>query len=84
MNKQEFTLQEITVMQMALITMTEDLTSVSKNVNYPLNPQARKDLNDMLTALKSAKGKIDIAAGMNFVLPPYKEGDEKELLTKES
>ncbi|MEP7317192.1 MAG: hypothetical protein ABI921_00570 [Panacibacter sp.] len=75
---------EVFVIQMALIKFIEENQSASKNQNFPFTPQARKELHTILTAAQSALSKISHSSGQTVQLDPYKEGDEKEFLTKPS
>jgi hypothetical protein len=76
--------QEVTVTQMALSGMIEDLEAVGKDPKLPFTPEARKHQKEILEAARSAHLKFAAASGMVIQLDPYKEGDEKEFLTKES
>lgn len=75
---------EVIITQMALSGLIEDLEDVSSNPQYPFTPDARKDQKQMLSCAKSALEKIAKTSGRLVQLDPYKEGDEKEFLTKES
>ena len=75
---------EIRITIMALTQVIDDNESVAKNPAIPLDPQTRKHLKEMLTAAKSAKGKLERTVGYEVKLDPYVEGDEQEFLTKES
>ena len=75
---------EILMIQSALQAQIEDLESVSKNPSFPFDPQARKDMNDMITTTKSALAKIAKMSGHLALMEPYKEGDENEFFTKKS
>lgn len=76
--------KEVLIVQMALTTFIEDNDSMSKNPNFPFTPEARLNIKDMGKTAKSALAKIQKASGHAVQLDPYKEGDEKEFLTKES
>lgn len=76
--------EEVTVTQMALSGMIEDLEIVSKNQSYPFTPEARKSQKDMLANARSAHSKFAAASGKIIQLDPYNEGDEKEFFTKQS
>lgn len=75
---------EVTVIQMALTSMIEDMEEVSKDTKLPFTPQARSEMRDMVNHAKSALGKIALASGKLIKLDPYQEGDEKEFFTKRS
>lgn len=75
---------EVAIIQLALGGVIEDLEAGSKNENIPFTPAARKDLNDILRNAKSALAKIALVSGKLVRFDPYKEGDEKGFLTKES
>lgn len=75
---------EVAVIQMSLVGMIEDIEEGSKNQNFPFTPKARKDMRDILKTAKSALAKIILASGKAVRLDPYKEGDEKDFLTKQS
>ena len=76
--------KEVTIIQMALIALIEDMTEVSKEPSYPFTPESRKDMNDILSNAKSALDKIALASGKLVQLDAYNEGDEIEFLTKQS
>lgn len=80
----QLTPQEVTITQIALSGLVEDLTAVSTNPSYPFTPQARIEQKEMLDCAKSALAKIATVSGELVQLDPYKEGDEDEFLTKES
>lgn len=82
--KQGLSPKEVKTIQMALAMMIEDLEAGSKNVSIPWTPQSRKDFADMILNSKSAKAKIDLAAGHECIIEPYQEGDETDFLTKKS
>ena len=76
--------KEVTITQMALSGLIEDLEAVSKDQTLPFTPEARKDQIDMLKSARSAHIKIAAASGKMVKLDPYKEGHENEFLTKQS
>lgn len=82
--KQGLSPKEVKTIQMALSIMIEDLDGGLKNPTFPLTPEARKDMKDMLLHCKSAKAKIDLAVGHECIVEPYQEGDEKDFITKQS
>lgn len=82
--KNILTPNEVTITQMALSGLIEDLEAVSKNQSYPFTPQARKEQSEMLVSAKSALEKIAKSSGKLIQIDPYNEGDETEFLTKES
>lgn len=84
MSKNNLTPNEVTVVQMALSGMIEDLEEVSKDPTIPFTPQARKDQKEILTHARSAHAKIASASGHEVKLDPYNEGDENEFLIKRS
>jgi hypothetical protein len=76
--------KEITLIQMALESTIEDLQVTMKNPKLPFTPEARRDMEDMLKTGRTALVKIRAASGNIVRLDPFKEGDEKEFMTKES
>lgn len=76
--------QEIMVIQMALSAMLEDMADVATNPKIPFNPQARKDMRDIMANGTSALKKIQAVSGSVVQLDPYKEGDADEFMTKQS
>lgn len=82
--KQGLSPKEVKTIQMALSIMIEDLESGLKNPTFPFTPDARKDMRDMLLHSKSAKAKIDLTVGHECTVEPYKAGDEKDFITKQS
>lgn len=84
MSKNNLTPDEVTVIQMALSGMIEDLETVGKDPTLPFTPQARKEQKEILTTARSAHGKMALASGMEVKLDKYNEGDENEFFTKQS
>lgn len=82
--KQGLSPKEVKTIQMALAMMIEDLEAGSKNVSIPWTPQSRKDFADMILNAKLAKAKIDLTVGRECIIEPYREGDEKDFITKQS
>lgn len=76
--------KEVTIIQMSLSALIEDMTAVSKEQSYPFTPESRKDMNDILSNAKTALAKIALASGKLVQLDAYNEGDGKEFLTKQS
>lgn len=76
--------KEVFATEMALSAMIEDLEAMVNNQQYPFTPEARAEMKDILATSRSAHKKIALASGNLVKLDPYKEGDEKEFLTKES
>lgn len=76
--------KEVTITQMALSGLIEDIEAVCNDPKYPFTPEARKDLKDMLQHARSALSKIAIASGALVKLDPYNEGDEQDFFTKQS
>lgn len=75
---------EAKFISMAVISMIEQLQSTSKNERINWNPEARKNLKDMLSAGASLRIKL-LKLGFDMSeLPPYLDGDEDEFLTKQS
>lgn len=81
-----FSPAEVKIIILGLQTTIEDLEAVSKDIRHPFTPESRKDMKDMLAAGYSAKKKLEdvVNKGVAFVLEEYKEGDEKDFLTKQS
>lgn len=75
---------EVAIIQLALQQLVEDNEAVSQNQNYPLTPEARMLMKDMLRVGKSALAKITLTSGHAVRMDAYNEGDETEFLTKES
>lgn len=69
---------------MAVVSLIEQLkdTSTDQLVNW--NPESRKDFKNMIEAGNNLKIKLNKLGFDLRDLPPYKEGDEKQFLTKES
>lgn len=76
--------KEVRVIQIALITMIEDVTETTQNVTIPFTPEARSISKDILLNAKSALEKIAKTSGHAVQLDAYQDGDEKEFLTKQS
>lgn len=75
---------EIKILVMSLAGTIEDFEAVGKDPRLPWTPEARKDMKEMLTHAYSAKKKLEKTTGFEVRLDPYVEGDEKDMLTKES
>jgi hypothetical protein len=69
---------------MAIVSLIEQLQETSKNPDINWNPEARKDLKDMLAAGNTLKIKLQKLGFDMSDLPPYLEGDKDDFLTKES
>lgn len=69
---------------MAVLSLLELLETVSKNQLINWNPEARKDLKEMVAAGSSLKIKLKNLGFDMRPLPPYLEGDENNFLTKQS
>lgn len=80
----QLTPQEVGIIQIALGTMIEDAEAMCHDQTIPFNPQARKEMREILATAKSALAKIQLTTGHAVRLDPYQQGDEKEFLTKES
>lgn len=76
--------EEAKFISMAVLAMLEDLAATSKNQLINWNPEARKDLKDMVAAGTALKIKLERLGFDMRQLPPYLEGDENDFLTKES
>ena len=76
--------KEITVIQIALGGVIEDIDIAMKDTRIPFPPEIRKDMRDILTNAKSAFFKIQKTSGHFVQMDPYVEGDEKDFLTKQS
>jgi hypothetical protein len=76
--------KEVAAVQMALNSMIGDFEAVGKDPTLPFNPEARREMKDILETAKSALEKIVKTSGHDVGLAPYNEGDEKEFFTKES
>lgn len=81
-----FTPAEVKILIMGLVTTIEDIEAVYKSPKYPFTPESRKDMKDMLECALSAKKKLEdvVNKGEAFHLAEYKDGDEKDFLTKQS
>ena len=75
---------EAKFISMAVLRMLDELQDVSKNQLINWNPEARKDLKDMIESGNDLKVKMKKIGFDMRDLPPYLEGDENEFLTKES
>ena len=75
---------EAKFISMAVLSMIEQLEDTSKNQLINWNPEARKDLKDMVGAGNSLKIKLQKLGFDMRELPPYLEGDENDFLTKHS
>jgi len=75
---------EITVIQLALQTLIEDSEEVVNTFEIPWTPEARKNMREIGSAAKSALSKIQVKSGVSIGLGEFKDGDEKEFLTKQS
>lgn len=85
MNIQQFlTPKEVKVIHMALEVFIEDNTAMRTDQSIPFNPEAREMMKDMFETATSALKKIQETSGYAVMLDEYKEGDEREFLTKQS
>lgn len=75
---------EAKFISMAIVGMLEDLQSAYKNSFINFNPEARKDLKEMILAGNSLKIKLQKLGLDMRDLPDYAQGDEDEFLTKQS
>jgi hypothetical protein len=75
---------EAKFISMAVVAMIEQLRDTSKNELINWNPDARKDLKEMLTAGNNLSVKLQKLGFDMRELPPYLDGDENEFLTKQS
>lgn len=82
--KQQLTYKEIVAINMGLQVLIEDMQAAAKDSSLNFNPGARADMKDILANAVSAKAKLTVSSGHEIVMEPYKEGDEKDFLTKES
>lgn len=69
---------------MGLGMIIHDFSEVDKDDSIPWTPEARKFKKEIMTAVLSAAAKIEKFTGIKCEVPPYKDGDENEFLTKES
>jgi hypothetical protein len=69
---------------MAVVAMVERLQESSKNTLINWNPEARKDLKEMIAAGSSLRLKMQKLGFDMRELPPYLPGDENDFLTKQS
>lgn len=69
---------------MALEVFIEDNTAMRTDQSIPFNPEAREMMKDMFETATSALKKIQETSGYAVMLDEYKEGDEREFLTKQS
>lgn len=76
--------EEARFLSLAVVDMIEQLQNMSQNPTINWNPEARKDLKNMMAAGNSLRTKLKKLGFDMRELPPYTEGDEKEFLTKES
>ncbi len=76
--------EEVLITQMALSGLIEDLDKINSDTAIPFTPESRTYQKQMLDSARSAHTKIAVASGKLVQLDTYKEGDEKEFLTKES
>lgn len=77
----KLTANEVSVIQMALSGVIEDLEASKK---APFNPEARKSMKEIEESAMSALKKIATVSGFEIGIEPYKEGDEEDFFTKES
>lgn len=75
---------EMKFLSLAVLAMLEDMELTTKNTKINWNPEARKDLKDIIAAGKSLRIKLSNLGFDMRDLPPYFEGDEDEFLTKKS
>lgn len=69
---------------LSVVSLLDQLKESARNPEIPFNPEARKDLKQMIEAGTSLQIKLK-KLGFNVDdLPPYMDGDETEFLTKES
>lgn len=75
---------EAKFISMAVVSMIEQIDATSKNQLINWNPEARKDIKDMIAAGSSLKIKLSRLGFDMRELPPYLDGDETEFLTQQS
>lgn len=75
---------EVKFISMAVLRMLEDLQDAAKNQLINWNPEARKDLKDMIESGNDLKIKMKKIGFDMRDLPPFIAGDEDKFLTKES
>lgn len=80
----QLTPKEVNAIQMALTTMIEDVSAMSKDPAHNWTKEAKEIYLDILVTAKSALDKIATTSGHRVQLDPYKEGDEKEFLKPKS
>lgn len=71
-------------LSMAVVAMIEQLTATSQNDKINWNPEARRDIKDMLAAGKALRIKMAKLGLDTRDLPPYIDGEESDFLTKPS
>lgn len=75
---------EVKAIGMGLGRIIEDLEEVNKRGDIPWTPEAIVIQTEILSNARSAAKKIEQMTGFACKLDEYKEGDEKEFLTKQS
>lgn len=75
-----FSENEVTIIQLALISQKEDLEIVINNTSLEFTPQATAELENMMRHTESAIKKLELAAGRSTPVAEFKPGDEKEFL----
>jgi len=76
--------EEQKFISLAVVGLIEQLQEVYTNQFVNFNPEARRDLKQMLAAGNSLKIKMEKLGFDMRKLPPFMEGDEDEFLTKPS
>lgn len=81
-----FNPNEVMAIGLGLARVMEDINAMKRGelINTPWTPEARKVQLEILSACQSAANKIEKFANYKCDLPPYKDGDEDEFLTKQS
>ena len=75
---------EMKFLSMAVVGMIEDLQQSSQNPKINWNPEARKDLKEMLAAGNTLRIKMKKLGFDMRDLPPFFESDKEDFFTKES
>lgn len=78
------TQDELTVIQMALADMIDNMSETITNPTMPWTPKSRNDFRDMIATAQSAKEKLAKATGHEVRLDRYEPGDEQPFFTKPS
>lgn len=75
---------EAMAIELGLARLIEELKITGQNPQINWNPEARQTQREITEAAHSAAKKLEALTGRKVDLPPFREGDQDEFLTKQS